>query len=424
MNEQYFHSVVLNEDRCVGCTSCLKVCPTEAIRLKEGKARIIGEKCIDCGECIRICPNHAKSAVTDNTDILKKYKYTIAIPSLVLYGQFPVNAGIDKMLTAVRKIGFDEIYEASTGTEIITSVIKNCILKNPEKKRPIINSSCPATLRLIQIRFPELLPNVADIETPIEIAARLSKTEAVKKTGLSMDEIGVIFISPCTARVTSVKHPIGIKKSYIDGVLSMKEVYGMMLRNLNGKAKDETKSTKESLLWPVTGGQGEPLGIENYLAVDGINEVIKILEQIEMDRLDGLEFFEGMACVGGCVGGPLTIENPFIARNRMRTLAKGLPNSNFSEEEIKAQIEMYENGFIRLTEPIEPRAIMRLDDDISKSIKKMEMIKEMLNSLPGIDCGVCGAPTCKAFAEDIVKGENKNGVCIVKSMKSFNKGKS
>ncbi|MGI6586040.1 MAG: 4Fe-4S binding protein [Gracilibacteraceae bacterium] len=424
MDEQYFHSVVLNEDRCVGCTSCLKVCPTEAIRLKEGKARIIGEKCIDCGECIRICPNHAKSAVTDSTDILKKYKYTIAIPSLVLYGQFPVNAGMDKMLTAVREIGFDEIYEASTGTEIITSVIKNCILKNPEKKRPIINSSCPATLRLIQIRFPELLPNVADIETPIEIAARLAKTEAVKKTGLSMDEIGVIFISPCTARVTSVKHPIGIKKSYVDGVLSMKEVYGMMLRNLNGKTKDKTKSTKESLLWPVTGGQGEFLGIENYLAVDGINEVIKILEQIEMDRLEGLEFFEGMACVGGCVGGPLTIENPFIARNRMRTLAKGLPNSNFSEEEIKAQIEMYENGFIRLTEPIEPRAIMRLDDDISKSIKKMEMIKEMLKNLPGIDCGVCGAPTCKAFAEDIVKGENRNGVCIVKSMKSFNKGDS
>ena len=105
MDEQYFHSVVLNEDRCVGCTSCLKVCPTEAIRLKEGKARIIGEKCIDCGECIRICPNHAKSAVTDYTDILKKYKYTIAIPSLVLYGQFPVNAGMDKMLTAVREIG-------------------------------------------------------------------------------------------------------------------------------------------------------------------------------------------------------------------------------------------------------------------------------------------------------------------------------
>ena len=423
MKEKHFHSVVLDADRCVGCTSCLKVCPTEAIRLKEGKACIIGEKCIDCGECIRICPNHAKNAVTDSKDILKKYKYTIAIPSLVLYGQFRGNVGINEMLTAVRKIGFDEIFEASAGTEIITNVIKNHILKNPEKKRPIINSSCPAALRLIQIRFPELLPNIADIETPVEIAARLAKAEAVRRTGFSMEEIGVIYISPCTARMTSVKHPIGIKKSYIDGVLSMKDVYGMMLRNLGSNAEDLTRSTKESLLWPIIGGQGEPLGIKNYLAVDGIHEVIKILEEIEMDKLEGLEFFEGMACVGGCVGGPLTIENPFIAKRRMKTLAKGLPDSNPGEEEIKKQIEMYKSGFIRLTEAIEPIAVMRLDDDIGKSIKKMEKIKEMLKDLPGIDCGVCGAPTCKAFAEDIVKGENRNAVCIVKTMKSFNKEK-
>ncbi len=425
MGGKYFHSVVLNDDRCVGCTSCLKICPTEAIRLREGKARIIGEKCIDCGECIRICPNHAKSAITDSLDIIKRYKYTIAIPSLVLYGQFPGNVGINEMLAAIKKVGFDEIYEASVGTEIITNVIKNHILKNPDIKRPIINATCPAILRLIQIRFPELLPNVADIETPMEIAARLAKIEAVKKTGLDEDEIGVIFISPCTARMTSVTNPLGIKKSYIDGVLSMKAVYGEILRNVSSvKVENITRSTKESLLWPLTGGQGEPLEIENYLAVDGIHEVIKVLEEIEMDKLDGLEFFEGMACIGGCVGGPLTIENPFIAKNRMKALSKGLSNSNVSDEEIKAQVEMYKDGLIRLTENIEPRAIMRLDDDISKSMRKMEMIKEMLKYLPGIDCGVCGSPTCRAFAEDIVKGENQKAICIVKTMESFkNKGK-
>jgi iron only hydrogenase large subunit-like protein len=425
MGGKYFHSVVLNDDRCVGCTSCLKICPTEAIRLREGKARIIGEKCIDCGECIRICPNHAKSAITDSLGIMKKYKYTIAIPSLVLYGQFPGNVGINEMLAAIKKVGFDEIYEASVGTEIITNVLKNHILKNPDKKRPIINATCPAILRLIQIRFPELLPNVADIETPMEIAARLAKIDAVKKTGLPIDEIGVIFISPCTARMTSVSNPLGIENSYIDGVLSMKAVYGEILRNISSsKAENITRSTRESLLWPLIGGQGEPLGIENYLAVDGIHEVIKVLEEIEMDKLDGLEFFEGMACIGGCVGGPLTIENPYIAKNRMKSLSKGLSSSNISEEEIKAQIEMYKDGLIRLTEKIEPRAIMRLDDDISKSMRKMEMIKEMLKYLPGIDCGVCGSPTCRAFAEDIVKGENQKAICIVKTMESFkNKGK-
>ncbi len=420
MEEKYFHSVILSDDRCVGCTSCLKVCPTEAIRLREGKARIIGEKCIDCGECIRICPNHAKNAVTDPLGILKNFRYTIAIPSLVLYGQFPGNVGVNEMLKAVKGVGFDEIYEASVGTEIITNVIKNYILKNPDIKRPIINSACPAILRLIQIRFPELLPNVADVETPMEIAARLAKAEAVRKTGLSMDEIGVIFISPCTARMTSIKNPLGIEKSYIDGVLSIKAVYGEILRNISSsKAENITRSTKESLRWAIIGGQGETLGIENYLAVDGIHEVIKVLEEIEMDKLDGLEFFEGMACIGGCVGGPLTIENPFIAKNRMKALAKGLPGSNPSEEEIKAYIEMYNDGMIRLTERIEPRAIMRLDDDITKSMRKMEMIKEMLKYLPGIDCGVCGAPTCRAFAEDIVKGENQKAICIVKTMESF-----
>lgn len=426
MKEVYFHSVVLKDDNCVGCTSCLKICPTEAIRLRDGKARIIGEKCIDCGECIRICPNHAKNAITDTLDILKKFKYTIAIPSLVLYGQFPGKVGINEMLAAVRKVGFDEVFEASVGTEIITNVIKNHILKKPERKRPLINSTCPATLRLIQIRFPELLDNVVDIETPIEITARLAKAEAVKKTGLKTEEIGVVFISPCTARMTSVTNPLGIEKSYIDGVLSMKAIYGEILRNIDSSQGDiMTRSTRESLLWPIIGGQGESLGIENYLAVDGIQEVIKILEEIEMDKLDGLEFFEGMACIGGCVGGPLTIENPFITRNRMKVLAKELPKSSDSEAEIKAQIDMYEEGFIKLTEPIEPKAIMRLDDDIAKSMQKMEMIKEMLKYLPGIDCGVCGSPTCRAFAEDIVKGKSQKSICIVKTMESFkNKGKA
>lgn len=426
MEKNYFHSVVLDEGRCIGCTSCLRVCPTEAIRLREGKARIIGEKCIDCGECIRLCPNHAKNAITDSLDIIKKFKYTIAVPSMVLYGQFPGNVGIDEMLSAVKRIGFDEVVEAALGIDIISNIISRHISKKPDIRKPMINATCPAILRLIQIRFPELIPNIINIETPMEITARLAKTEAVKKTGLPMADIGVVFITPCTARMTSIRNPLGIDRSYIDGVVSMKAIYGEMLRNLhNEPAECLVRSTKDSLLWPIIGGQSSSLGIENYLAVDGIQEVIKVLEEIEMDKLKGLEFFEGMACIGGCVGGPLTIENSFIARSRIRALAKNLPDNNPSSEELARQIEMYESGFIRLTEKIEPRAVLRLDDDVAKSMKKMEMIEEILKYLPGLDCGVCGAPTCRAFAEDIVKGENKKAICIVKTMEGFkNKGKS
>lgn len=424
MKNNRFHSVILEDDRCIGCTSCLKICPTEAIRLRDGKARIIGEKCIDCGECIRICPNHAKNAVTDSLDIINRFKYAIAIPSVVLYGQFPGNLGIGRILSAVKRLGFDDVYEASVGMDIITNVIKHHVLKKPNPRKPLINSNCPAILRLIQIRFPELLPNIVDIETPVEITARIAKNEAAKKTGLPISDIGVIFISPCTARMTSVRNPLGIERSYIDGVLSMKAVYGEILRNLNNSdEKVATVSTRESLLWPIIGGQAEALGVGNYLAVDGISEVIKVLEEIEMDRLKELEFFEGMACLGGCVGGPLTIENPFISRSRIRKITKDVPQSKTNEEEIAKQIKMYQDGFIRLTEEIKPREIMRLDDNIEKSMKKMEMIKEILKYLPGIDCGVCGSPTCRAFAEDIVRGENEKAICIVKTMEVFkNKG--
>ncbi|MDF2533068.1 MAG: NapF2 [Clostridia bacterium] len=425
VDNKYFHSVVLQEDRCIGCTSCLKVCPTEAIRLRDGKARIIGEKCIDCGECIRICPNHAKSAITDKLSVLQNFKYKIAVPSLVLYGQFASKVGINAMLTALKDIGFDEVCEATIGTEIITKIIREKILKEDKIERPLINSSCPAILRLIQIRFPDLLPNVVDIETPVEITARIAKRDAAKRTGLDISDIGVIFISPCTARVTSIRNPLGIEKSYIDAAISMKEIYGDIVRNLSTVVEEDiTVSTREAMEWSIIGGQSKAIGIEKYIAVDGINEVIKVLEEIETGRLEGLEFFEGLACSGGCIGGPLTIENPYIAKSKLQSLAKNLPCMETSDEQLKQYIKMYEDGFVGLTEPINPRAIMKLDKDISVSMKKMEMIEEILKHLPGLDCGVCGAPTCRAFAEDIVKGENQKSICIVKTMENFKKKKS
>jgi iron only hydrogenase large subunit-like protein len=293
MEHDYLHSVVLKEERCIGCTSCLKVCPTEAIRVRNGKAKIIPERCIDCGECIRICPNHAKSVTTDDISIIKKFKYNIVIPSLTLYGQFPANIGIGKMLNAIKMIGFDEVAEAALGARISVHLLRDYVLKKPDLKHPIINSSCPAVIRLIQVRFPDLLPNIIDLETPVEIAARIVKTEAMKKTGLPYDDIGVVFITPCTARVTSVRNPLGIDRSYIDGVISIRDVYGDIVRNID-RVKNGSlgQSTKESLLWAIAGGQAEAVNVENYLEVDGISNVIKVLEEVELGKLDDIEFIE------------------------------------------------------------------------------------------------------------------------------------
>ena len=73
--DTYFHSVRLDKDKCRGCTNCIKRCPTGAIRIRSGKAKVLKELCIDCGECIRVCPYHAKIAITNSLDNLKKFKY-------------------------------------------------------------------------------------------------------------------------------------------------------------------------------------------------------------------------------------------------------------------------------------------------------------------------------------------------------------
>jgi Fe-S-cluster-containing hydrogenase component 2 len=112
MNE-YFHSVTLDEEKCKGCTNCIKRCPTEAIRVRKGKARIIAERCIDCGECIRVCPYRAKKAITDPLEIIKNYKYKVAIPAPTIYGQFRAARSTNHLLTAFKLLGFDHVYEVA-----------------------------------------------------------------------------------------------------------------------------------------------------------------------------------------------------------------------------------------------------------------------------------------------------------------------
>ncbi|MBQ8669927.1 MAG: 4Fe-4S binding protein, partial [Oscillospiraceae bacterium] len=123
--DRFFHSVSLDKDACKGCTHCVKRCPTEAIRVRDGKARIIKERCIDCGECIRVCPYHAKKVISDPLSAMDKFRYKIALPAPALYGQFNNLEDPDILLTALKKLGFDMVYEVSQAAELVSSVTRH-----------------------------------------------------------------------------------------------------------------------------------------------------------------------------------------------------------------------------------------------------------------------------------------------------------
>lgn len=411
---EYFHSVRLAAERCKGCTICIKRCPTEAIRVRDGKAFIIQERCIDCGECIRICPNHAKLALSDRFTQMAKYDYNVALPAPALFGQFKQavsSAGPAAVLQALLTFGFNEVFDVPLAADYMTCAMRDFLASHPSG--PWISSSCPAVVRLIQVRFPELIPNVMPMESPMEVAGQLARVQAERSTGLASDRIGVWFITPCPAKVTAVHQPVGIGHSSVNGVFPISAIYGELLRNLGRQLQTAAFTASGfGLGWGRAGGETAALGREDTLAVDGVPNLISVFEEITMGRLKDIHFLECQACVNGCVGGPLTIENPYVARVRLRKMAESLPRDC---AEVSSQFPgVDESSLFRLKNKIEPRPILPLADDVSDAIERMEALRVIESRLPGLDCGACGSPSCRALAEDIVRGSAAETDCVIK----------
>ncbi|MGB9886515.1 MAG: [Fe-Fe] hydrogenase large subunit C-terminal domain-containing protein [Moorellales bacterium] len=411
---EYFHSVRLDREKCKGCTNCIKRCPVEAIRVREGKAHIIEERCIDCGECVRVCPNHAKYVVTDDLERLQEFRYRLALPAPSFYAQFRPDVSPGAVLGALLKMGFDGVFEVALAAEAVSLATRLYLAQGmPRAARPLISSACPAVIRLMQVRFPSLLGHIIPLESPMEVAARLGREEKAREWGVRPEEIGTFFITPCAAKVTSAKQPEGSPVSSVDGVLSMSAVYAEVVRRLPEApaAVDLQRASGLGIGWGAAGGEGRALGTGTVLAVDGIHNVVAVLEEMERGALADVDFVEAQACVGGCVGGPLAVQNPFVSRVRMRRLVQeyGQRPVGVDEEEVKRR---FRQGFFDMVKPITPRPVLRLDEDVTRAIRKMDQLEKTLARLPGLDCGACGSPTCRALAEDIVRERAFETDCI------------
>lgn len=405
--ETLFHSVTLDTDKCVGCTNCIKHCPTEAIRVRGGKATILSQRCIDCGECIRVCPHHAKKARHDSLDILKNFKHTVALPAPALFGQFNHLDDIDIILTGLLELGFDSVFEVSRAAEIVSDATRR-LMADGKLQKPVISSACPAVVRLIQVRFPHLCDHVLPMKSPMEVAAALARQRVMAQTGLAPEDIGIIFISPCPAKVTDVRLPIGSDRSQVDGVLSISNIYPQLVHKMDHLTHVDPlfKSGLIGVSWSFIGGEAAGLLNENHLSADGIQNVIKVLEELEDDKLSDLDFIELNACSGGCVGGVFTAENGYVARARIKRLRKYMPVSCNRADDVGDLTALQWNR------PLEENPALKLADNIADAMRLMQQADEVFERLPNLDCGSCGAPSCRALAGDVALGEAQENDCI------------
>ncbi|RGQ44349.1 4Fe-4S dicluster domain-containing protein [[Clostridium] leptum] len=398
--------MTLDKDKCLGCTNCIKRCPTEAIRVREGKAQIISERCIDCGECIRVCPHHAKKARYDHLSVLEGWKYKIAIPAPALFGQFNNLDDIDIVLTGLKQMGFDDVYEVSRGAELVSDATRK-LMADGRLPKPVISSACPAVVRLIRVRFPDLCDHVLNLNAPMEVSAMMAKRAASERTGIPVEKIGAFFITPCPAKVTDIKMPIGTEGSWCDGAIAISEVFPLLSHRMDKLETVEPigQSGLIGVSWAGSGGESAALLNEKYLAADGIENVIRVLEELEDERIRELDFVELNACSGGCVGGVLCVENGYVAKARLQRLRKYLPVSqNHLDGGVPRDMEW--------TEPLEFAPVLKLSQNLEEAMQMMEEIDMICEGLPGLDCGSCGAPSCRALAEDVVKGVARTSDCV------------
>jgi iron only hydrogenase large subunit-like protein len=419
------HSIRVNEGKCIGCVRCMKVCPTKAIRIRTQKAHINYDLCIDCGECLRTCPHDAIIPVTTSSADLNRFKYKIALPSPVLYSQFGHQIMPYEILSVLNEMGFNHVYDEALVCEMVSLAIEEFLDEN-KLPRPIISSTCPVVVRLIKRLFPSLCKNIVPIEPPREIAAKNLREEISQEKNIVKEDIGIIHITPCSAKMVSIKHPETMKKSFLDGAIPILEIYNEVMLKLK-KARPSSilqthyQTSGIGIAWAIPGGEVRSLKYSNCVSVSGVYDTIKILEDVESGKVKNIEYLECFICPDGCVGGPLTVENRFIAKSNTRRLIrilgdKQMVNSNFVKN-------LYRENFFSFESLVEPKPFPPLDEDRNTAIKKLKLKEKIAKELPGKDCGFCGAPDCVTFAEDVVLGEAHLEDCIYTELKGSSYGK-
>jgi len=315
---QHLHSILIDLQRCEGCAACIDECPMRAIHLPHGKAVVIHERCIDCGQCMLACPRRAISAVTDTLESLSQHAYRIALlaPSLevLLDSESPSGRVSSRDLgSAFSNLGFDEVFEVARAARVVAFIVERHI-EERKGQAPLLSTSCPAALRLVQVRFPGLMAHTARVLSPMEVAARLAKEKAAGKTGLSIGQIGAFFISPCPAKVTETERPILTTRSAVDGVIGIDRIYGTVVKQLaekgSRKGQYELPDGTERETGTDRPAQTVQGGRLRRLKVSGIQTVTGLLEEMERGRPVDADLIELHACAGGCLGGPLNPRNP------------------------------------------------------------------------------------------------------------------
>lgn len=414
--DPFYHALKVSPKACIGCTHCMATCPTNAIRIRHGLATIREEACVDCGMCLKSCPQHAIFVEQDDFNQIFNYKHRIILIPTVVFGQFAEEISEEQIFSELHAMGFTYVIETDQAVGILAEGVKEYMEKN-HFRRPFISSFCPAVVRLIQVRFPSLLSHVLPLKTPLDISAIYARKKFTDM-GIPEEEIGVFYVTPCAAKIAAIKSPVGEEKSPLNGVINTDFLYNKIQLGITKHRDQPIKPVPEqtylsphSIAWSLSEGEAS-LFEGRCLAIDEIHNVIDILEKVEDDEITDIDFIELRACDHSCAGGALTTNNRFLTIERLRQRINKSEEKKYIPQDDIMEYKDYLKSQLPLTGKILPRSIEKLDENRLVALEKMEKINRVMKYIPRIDCGACGAPSCRTLAEDVVQGRAKLNQCV------------
>ncbi|MBN2323712.1 MAG: ATP-binding protein [Spirochaetes bacterium] len=381
------NSISVREDLCSGCLSCVRACPTGAVRVHSKRPEILAHRCIDCTACIETCTSGAIQAGSRRFFPSRAERGTVVVPLSVL-AQFGESMSPRLLIRYLKEEGFSRVL-TETGYK---DALKKEILSTVRRKKdtmPVISPVCPAVVNLVETRFPSLIPDLAPYMSPIDALV------------FSTPQRPLLCIVPCPAQLTLLRSRYDESEVIVVAVDVLYDTVGKgqpsfgQKGHAGRKRPDEENGKKNG---PSRQAEKEPMHDPNgILVVSGMKDVVDILERMENGCLRDVPAVEPYACRYGCFGSPLLRENPAFAIYRAGSL----------EYDSAANA-----AAIRKTAPYTARQGIRLHPNLSEAVLLLGKIDDVLRTLPGKDCGLCGAPGCDALAEDIVLGRAQVTDCV------------
>lgn len=386
--------LTLKKSNCKNCYKCIRHCPVKSIRFSGNQAYIIGNECIMCGQCFVVCPQDAKQIV-DETEKVKVLLQSGDPVVVSLAPSFIANydgVGIESMREALKKLGFYDVEETAIGATLIKNEYNN--LCNEGQNDVIITSCCHSVNLLIQKHFPDLLPYLANVLSPMQ-----AHCKNIKKR---ITNAKTVFVGPCVAKKDEAQYYDGI----VDAVLTFDELTAWLKsENVVLEQKMDSNENSKARFFPTTGGILKTMALDNpnytYMAIDGTENCIAALKDIEAGNVHHC-FIEMSACVGSCIGGPVMEK---FHRSPVKDYASvsNYAGENDFQVTQPPKTELYKGFTV-----IEQRNIEPGEMQIRETLHQMGKIKPS----DELNCGSCGYDTCREKAIAILQGKAEISMCL------------